>query len=81
MPELPCPVGDYTARGSTVKDAAWALSQHLISQHCDSPGDDASMMEQSGSLAGDISLQDIDAKIGVEGRVEIDPGVQRGPQR
>jgi hypothetical protein len=40
MPDLPCPVGDYVARGATLAAAASSLSEHLVKQHCDQPTED-----------------------------------------
>lgn len=45
MPELRCPVGDFTARGSTLAEAALALSKHLTAQHCDMPPEDVDVTE------------------------------------
>jgi hypothetical protein len=74
MPEFRCPVGDYTAKGQTIAEAAMDLSRHLQRQHCDSPIEPMSY-EQAADLSGDVSAADLGASIDAKGRIEVEPGL------
>ena len=74
MPELKCPVVDFTARGASLSDAAMALSRHLVAQHCDTTPAEGADPSSSADLIGDVSLEGIDANVAVRGNIEVDPG-------
>jgi hypothetical protein len=58
MPELPCPLNDYTARRARTEDAAMDLARHLVAQHCDATPDDP-MWSQDATLSGDVNLENV----------------------
>ena len=53
MPDLKCPLNDYTARKPRTEDAAMDLARHLINQHCDANPDDA---KASGDITSKVDL-------------------------
>jgi hypothetical protein len=76
MPDLKCPLNDYTARHPRTEEAALDLVRHLINQHCDANPDDA---HQSGDITGkvDLGLGDI-APISSKGRIDVEADADAG---
>ncbi len=61
MPELDCPLGDYTASKPSEAEAALDLAGHLIAAHCKTPG---RKMDVDSELVQQIVIEGVEARVG-----------------